>query len=130
MSITGIDRVTFGVEDVAACKTFFLDFGLKLVTETAQSLDFETLNGCELRIRHKDDPSLPPAIEEGSTAREVIWSAESEADLDHLRPRMKAAAGFREDNGILYAVDPNGLTIGVRRSHKRAITVRGAPTNT
>ena len=130
MSITGIDRVTFGVEDVAACKTFFLDFGLKLVTETAQSLDFETLNGCELRIRHKDDPSLPPAIEEGSTTREVIWSAESEADLDHLRPRMKTAAGFREDNGILYAVDPNGLTIGVRRSHKRAITVRGAPTNT
>ena len=130
MSITGIDRVTFGVEDVAACRPFFLDFGLKLLTETANSLDFETLNGCEVRIRHKDDASLPPAIEAGSTAREVIWSAESDADLEQLRPLMKSAPGFREADGILYATDPNGLTIGIRRSRKRAINIKGAATNT
>lgn len=28
MSITGVDRVTFGVEDIVACRSFFLDFGL------------------------------------------------------------------------------------------------------
>jgi catechol-2,3-dioxygenase len=130
VSITGIDRVTFGVEDVAACRNFFLDFGLTLVNEASAGLDFETLNGCEVRIRHKDDPSLPPAIEEGSTAREVIWSAVDDGDMNALRTRMKSALGFREEEGTLFCVDPNGLTIGVRVSRKRAVDARGAPANT
>ena len=130
MSITGIDRVTFGVEDVAACRGFFLDFGLKLVAETPAALDFETLNGCEVRIRHKDDPALPPAIEPGSTAREVIWSAESAADMEALRASMKNAPGFREADGALFCVDPNGLTVGVRVTRKRKVDVTGAPANT
>lgn len=130
MSITGIDRVTFGVEDIAACRAFFLDFGLRLVAGTAVSLDFETLNGCEVRVRAKDDPSLPPAIEPGSTAREVIWSAQSEADLAALRERMQGAPAFREADGTLYCRDPNGLAVGVRVSRKRPVNVTGAPANT
>lgn len=63
MSILGIDRITYGAEDVAACRPFFLDWGLRLVREDAQGLDFECLNGCEVWIRHKDDPALPPAFE-------------------------------------------------------------------
>ena len=35
MSIEGIDRVTYGVEDFEACKRFFLDWGLRLVREDA-----------------------------------------------------------------------------------------------
>lgn len=130
MSITGIDRVTFGVEDVAACRGFFLDFGLKLVAETPAALDFETLNGCEVRIRHKDDPSLPPAIEPGATAREVIWSAQGAADMEALRSSMQKAPGFREADGALLCVDPNGLTVGVRVTRKRKVDVTGAPANT
>ena len=130
MSISGIDRVTFGVEDVAACKGFFIDFGLTLLNDTPNALDFETLNGCEVRIRHKDDASLPPAIEEGSTAREIIWSAETAADIDALRKTMMSAPGFREDGATLYCVDPNGLTIGVRVSRKRPVQISGTPANT
>ena len=130
MSITGIDRVTFGVEDLDACRGFFLDFGLKLVAQSPTALDFETLNGCEVQIRHKDDPALPPAIEQGNTAREVIWSAESAADLDQFRMRFKSAPGYDERDGTIFARDPNGLTVGVRVSRKRAVELKGAPTNT
>ncbi|MFN3892553.1 MAG: VOC family protein [Beijerinckiaceae bacterium] len=130
MSITGIDRITFGVEDVAACRKFFLDFGLRLVGETPTSLDFETMNGCEVRIRHKDDPALPPAIEDGDTVREVIWSAPDAGALADLRTRMAAAPGYRGSEGALFCVDPNGLTIGVRVSLKRPVNVTGAPSNT
>ncbi len=49
MSIEGIDRITYGVEDIAACKRFFLDWGLRLVGETDAGLDFESLNGCEVQ---------------------------------------------------------------------------------
>ena len=122
--IEGIDRVTYGVEDLVACQRFFLDWGLKLVREHAAGLDFESLNGCELWVRKTDDPSLPPAVEAGSTLREVIWGVCGEADLEALRTR-----GLRERDGVLVGVDPNGIGLGFRVTRKRAVDVAGTPAN-
>jgi catechol-2,3-dioxygenase len=122
--IEGIDRVTYGVEDLAACQRFFLDWGLKLVREHAAGLDFESLNGCELCVRKTDDPSLPLAVETGSTLREVIWGVRGEADLEALRTR-----GLRERDGVLVGVDPNGIGLGFRVTRKRAVDVAGTPAN-
>jgi catechol 2,3-dioxygenase-like lactoylglutathione lyase family enzyme len=119
MSILGIDRITYGVADVARCRKFFLDWGLKLVRESAASLDFETLNGCEVQVRGIEDPALPPAIESGSTLREVVWGVASERDLEQLRGRL----------GSLRTTDPNGLALGFRVTRKRAIDVKGVPIN-
>jgi len=105
--IIGIDRITYGVEDVELCRRFFLDWGLSLKGEN----DFESLNGCEVRIRHKDDPSLPPAMEPGSTLREVVWGLDSSQELQPL-------------------TDPNGLAVKFRRTRKRSIDVKGVPINT
>ncbi|HVL34354.1 MAG TPA: VOC family protein, partial [Burkholderiales bacterium] len=102
--ITGIDAITYGVEDVERCRRFFADWGLKEVRPG----DFETLNGCEVKIRPRDDAALPPAMEAGSTLREVVWA--SEADL----PAM---------------TDPNGMALRFRRSRKRALEVKGVPAN-
>ena len=115
MSIEGIDRVTYGVEDLAACRRFFLDWGLKLVREDAAGLDFESLNGCELLMRKIDDAALPPAVEAGSTLREVIWGVESDADLAAL--------------GSVPKIDPNGIGLGFRVTRKRPVTVEGSPAN-
>ncbi len=122
--IEGIDRVTYGVEDLAACQRFFLDWGLKLVREHAAGLDFESLNGCELLVRKTDDPSLPPAVEPGSTLREVIWGVRGEAGLEALRTR-----GLRERDSVLVGVDPNGIGLGFRVTRKRAVDVAGTPAN-
>ena len=115
MSIEGIDRVTYGVEDLEACKRFFLDWGLRLVREDASGLDFESLNGCELFVRKTDDPALPPAVEAGSTLREVIWGVSAEADLAAL--------------GSVPKIDPNGFGLGFRVTCKRPITIQGTPAN-
>jgi len=115
MSIEGIDRITYGVEDLAACRRFFLDWGLKLAREDGNGPEFESLNGCEVFVRRADDPSLPPAVEPGSTLREVIWGVESEADLTVLR-------------GVP-AIDPNGIGLGFRVSRKRPVSVEGTPAN-
>ena len=115
MSIEGIDRITYGVEDIAACRKFFLDWGLKLVREDANGLDFESLNGCELLVRKADDPSLPPAVEPGSTLREVIWGVTSETDLATL--------------GSVPKVDPNGIGLGFRVTRKRQVAIEGTPAN-
>lgn len=125
MAILGIDRVTYGVEDLARCRKFFVDWGLAIRRESASAVDFETLNGCEVFLRRADDPSLPAAIEPGSTVREVIWGAEHAADVERLRARPGAT--YADETARL--TDPNGLAIGVRVSRKRAIDVRGVPVN-
>jgi catechol 2,3-dioxygenase-like lactoylglutathione lyase family enzyme len=105
MSITGIDSITYGVEDVELCRRFFADWGL---AEIAPG-DFETLNGCEVKIRHKDTPDLAPAMEAGSTLREVVWAT------DGAPPAP--------------CTDPNGLWLSFRQSRKRSIAVQGVPAN-
>src|SRR5262249_27915156 len=116
-NIEGIDRVTYGVEDIANCRRFFLDWGLKLVREGSDGLDFETLNGCEVFIRKSDDPSLPPAVEQGPTLRQVIWGVRAGSDLNGLR----AGGDFRAADGLLSGIDPNGVGLGFRVSRKRTV---------
>lgn len=130
MSVLGIDRITYGVEDIPKCRRFFLDWGLNLVEETATALDFETLNGCQVHIRRHDDPSLPPAFEPGPTLREVVWGVDSHADLEALADMLSSAPGFGACNDTVSCRDPNGLSARFRVSHKRAVEVKGVPTNT
>jgi catechol 2,3-dioxygenase-like lactoylglutathione lyase family enzyme len=127
--ILGTDRITYGVADVATCRKFFLDWGLKLVRESGDALDFETLNGCELHVRHEEDPTLPPAIEDLPTIREVVWGVASRADVDGMRRRLGADGHYAERYGTLHATDPNGLAIAIRVTHKRDVSVKGVPIN-
>lgn len=129
MGVLGIDRITYGVEDIAACRRFFLDWGLRLVRENAKGLDFESLNGCEVQVRLKDEPTLPPAFEEGPTLRQVIWGVEKPADLAAFQLALSQAPGFEETDGTLFAIDPNGMGVGFRVSRKRRVEVKGTPTN-
>src|SRR5262245_65855027 len=124
MSILGIDRITYGVEDVAKCRQFFLDWGLKLVRESDASLDFETLNGCEVHLRHVEDATLPPAIENGPTVREVVWGVGRTDDLDRLRRALGTEGHYAERFGTLHAADPN--EIGRASWREREETRRGA----
>lgn len=105
MSIVGIDSITYGVEDVDLCRRFFTDWGLREI----QPGDFETLNGCEVKLRRRDDPQLPPAMEPGSTLREVVWGTDGAA--------------------IAPCTDPNGLSLSFRESRKRDIDAQGVPVN-
>lgn len=116
MAVTGIEAITYGVEDLALCQRFFRDWGL---TER-EATTFATLNGCEVRLRAADDPSLTPAMEPGATLREVTWGVASESDLRRIREAL----------GADHAVDPNGLAIRFQVSRKTPVEVRGAAMNT
>ena len=120
MPITGIEALTYGVNDLAACEKFFIDWGLKPLSSTRNALTFATLNGCEIHIKHSDDPSLPPALEPGPTLREVTWSVQAETDLRRIHEVL----------GSDHAVDPNGLAIRFAVSRKSHPTATGAAVNT
>ncbi len=60
MSVLGIDEITYGVDDLATCRRFFLDWGLRLVDEAADRLVFECLNGCRVIVAANGHADLPP----------------------------------------------------------------------
>lgn len=129
--LTGIDRVVYGVEDMVKCRQFFSDWGLTLSSESDEEIVFETLEKSKIVLRHANDPSLPPAIEDGSTVREVVWGAASQADLDAFLERISSKVALTEgDDGRVRTTDENGLTIAFQVTQRVDSGVKGTPTNT
>jgi catechol 2,3-dioxygenase-like lactoylglutathione lyase family enzyme len=130
MSTLGIDEITYGADDLATSRRFFLDWGLKLVQEEADRLVFETLNGCRVIVAAADHPGLPPAMETGNTLREVVWGVESEADLAAYAKNIAQQPGFVEQGGRIGCTDPNGLAVRFQVTKKREVEVQSADYNT
>ena len=130
MSVCGIDAITFGAGDLPACRKFFLDWGLHLVSEDAQALVFETLNGCQVVVAHSDTPGLPRGIENDPTVREVVWGVETVADLALYRERLRTQPGFVDSTERVGCTDPSGLAVRLQVSRKRQLDLACARTNT
>ena len=134
MSVLGIDQITYGADDLPACRQFFQDWGLSLVSEAADELVFECLNGCKVVVAAWDKPGLPPAMEEGPTLREVVWGVESDADLDRYAAAIAQDPAFTDTtvDGArrIGCTDPNGLAVRLQVSRKRAVEVDCGAMNT
>lgn len=134
MSIVGIDQITYGVETLDESRQFFQDWGLTLAKETADTLHFECLNGCQVLVVDIGKVDLPIAIEDGPTVREVVWGVESEADLDRYAAALRDQPGFSDQSiqGVrrVACQDPNGLAIALQVTRKREVEIDSAPMNT
>lgn len=130
MSVLGIDEITYGADDLPTCRRFFLDWGLALVAEEADQLVFETLNGCRVIVAATTRAGLPPAMESGPTLREVVWGVQSEADLAQYAESIRWQPGFTVGAGRIGCTDPNGLSVRLQVTRKRAIDVQSADYNT
>lgn len=129
--LSGIDRVVYGVEDIETCRRFFDDWGLSTVSRNNDEVVFETLEKSQIVLRRHDDPGLPPAIEEGSTVREVIWGADSDDELQSFLGRIESDVKVtRCEDGIFRCTDAAGLTLGFQKTIRVASSVEGTPTNT
>lgn len=128
MQITGAEWIVFGVEDLAESKRFCEEYGLTLVQEDADCIRFEALDGSGLELRKVDDPSLPPAMVPGSTARLTIWGVKDQATLDAIKAELSKD---REVTGsdLLVTQDMEGNTIGFRISQRHAFEVEPALSN-
>jgi catechol 2,3-dioxygenase-like lactoylglutathione lyase family enzyme len=130
MSILGIDEITFGVQDMIRCRQFFLDWGLSLVEDTPTRLLYESLNGCRVIVAHSETPGLPAGVEADPTLREVVWGAESEADMAHYRTSMQTQPNFVQQDQRIGCTDPCGLAVRVQVSRKKPLDLDCAEINT
>ena len=126
----GIDRVTYGVEDMAAGVKFFDDWGLRRISTENRGVLYQTVDGTEVYLRPIDEPELPPPFEGGSTTREIVWGLESEEDLNSLCKSLSDEGSLRDIDGRPACTDPNGLTISFRVTQRRDVSLSGTLINT
>lgn len=126
MSVIGIEKLEFGVDNLTHCAKFMRDFGLK---DDADGRCFTTLSGASVELNPIESPHLPPAFEPGNTLRRMTWGVESQQALDALRPKLAGQPGFCEVDGALECLDPNGMTLRVQVSEQAEVALNVEPIN-
>ncbi|MGO4892737.1 VOC family protein [Flavobacterium sp. W21_SRS_FM6] len=109
MNIIGPDKLIFGVDDVAACKQFALDYGL--VPKDEQN--YVSLDGTGIEILHKDDASLPAPLPSGSMLRKTIYGVADQAALDAIAAELSKDREVQTlADGSIEALDDLGFVLG------------------
>lgn len=130
MTITGIDALVFGVEDMKRCCTFFDDWGLKEVEAGETLARYHALDDSEIVLRPRGAADLPPAMEDGPTLRRAIWGVEDETALNVLAERLATLPGYGEEDGLPSVTDPAGLRLSFRVRRRIDLDIAGAKMNT
>ncbi|MDP5029206.1 MAG: VOC family protein [Paraglaciecola sp.] len=109
MNIIGPDKLIFGVDDVAACKQFALDYGL--VTKDEQN--YVSLDGTGIEILHKDDASLPAPLPSGSMLRKTIYGVADQATVEAIAAELSKDREVKTlADGSIEALDDLGFVLG------------------
>ena len=131
MKISRIESILYGAEDLDAGIRFHEDWGLPCISRGSHGADFALPSGQMIFVRHIDDPGLPPAVEAGSTAREITWGVEDQESLEEIAAELSRdrAVAIDADGGI-HTHDPNHAAIAFRvvRPELSPDTRRLAPT--
>lgn len=123
--ITGIDAAVFGVRDLRTAGRFLDDWGLSRRRSRRSGADFACVDRSEVLVRPLDSPQLPPAIEPGSTLRELVWGVASRRALDAIGANLARDRSVAENaNGTLHSTDDLGLGIAFRVTRRKALKAR------
>jgi catechol 2,3-dioxygenase-like lactoylglutathione lyase family enzyme len=85
---------------------------------------WRTVDGGDVHLLLVDDPSLPPAIEPGSTLRRLVWAVRDQESRDVVAAEMRRDRDVTIDaEGTVWSTDDLGLSIGFRVSRRKATPV-------
>lgn len=121
MCISNIESVLYGVEDLETSRHFWRDFGLSAAPDGDPDC-FCAEDGSRVAIRDISDPRLPPAIEQGSTMREVTFGVRTREDLERIASELGAdreVVGHAD--GSVHTRDPLGFAIAFRVSERKPV---------
>ncbi len=119
MSITNLDSVTFGVQDLERSQRFWRDFGL---SEDETGTCFSAQDGSTVVLREIDDARLPAPIEDGSTLREATFGVGARTDLETIAAELsRDRKVFEDEHGIVHTRDPLGFAIAFRVAQRRPV---------
>ncbi|QCP49634.1 glyoxalase [Trinickia violacea] len=130
MNIIGPDTLIFGVDDVAACNQYLLDYGLLPVRSDDAGGRFEALDGTGIEIARRDDPALPPALDTASMLRKTTYGVADAATLDAIAEELRRDREVRKlADGSIESVDDMGFAIGFQVTTRRSLFLAAEPVN-
>jgi catechol 2,3-dioxygenase-like lactoylglutathione lyase family enzyme len=117
MKIIGLDALVFGVDDLAASRQYFLDYGLR----DAGDDRFQALDGTAVVIRAKDDPSLPPGLGTSSMLRETVYGVSDAATLEAIAAELSKDRTVTHDDGVVRSHDDMGFALAFQVTVRRPL---------
>ncbi len=125
MNILGLDALVFGVDDLAACRQYLIDYGLA----EAGPGRFEALDGTAIVIRAKDDPSLPPSLGTASLLRETVYGVADAATLDAIETELRRDREVTRRGGVVHAADDMGFALAFQVTVRRPLVLAAETVN-
>lgn len=130
MNIIGLDTLVFGVDDVAACNQYLIDYGLLPVRHDDTGGRFEALDGTGIEIAHRDDRDLPPGLGTASMLRKTVYGVADAATLDAIVSELHRDREVHKlADGSIESVDDMGFTIGFQVTARRALSLPAEAVN-
>jgi hypothetical protein len=128
--INGLETVVYGVNDVALCTRYFVDFGLPLMSSSAQMSHFRLDEGSNVVLRHISDSAIPKSSLKGTGVHEVIWGVSRKDGFDRLISDLsKDRPVHVEPDGTAHCLTDDGLAIGFRLFTKEPLVSSVDPVN-
>jgi catechol 2,3-dioxygenase-like lactoylglutathione lyase family enzyme len=126
-TITGIERVSFGVADIETARRYAADWGLE---NTGEAL-FRTVDGSEVEF-FAPEPGNPrrTPIGDASGICEVTWGVATAADLEAIRTELARDRSAQIDSGgVLRSVDDLGIALAFRLTQRQSVLFEPARFN-
>lgn len=127
MSVISIEKLEFGVDDLAACQQFLHDFGLQSTADNPSY--FTTLSGAGIALSAINDAQLPAPFETGSTLRRITWGVENHAALENIIEQIENCDNFQRSENGAQCLDPNGMTVAFSVTQQKDVNVDISPIN-
>src|SRR5438067_1687575 len=122
MNIIGPDALVFGVDDVAACGQYLLDYGLTRVEGQGIGQRFEALDGTAIIVAHKDEAALPASLGTASMLRKTIYGVADQATLGAIVEELgRDRAVRRLADGSIESIDDMGFVLGFQVTARRQL---------
>lgn len=127
MNITGIETLVFGVEDMAACSQYLLDYGLEVAP--GQPNRYVALDGTGVELYEAADTTLP-AAPNGCQLRKCVMGVADEETLQAIATELSRDREVkRQADGSLESVDDAGFAIGFQVSRRQPLHLLGEVSN-
>ncbi len=132
MNIIGLDALIFGVDDIAGCSQYLIDYGLSPIGANADGGRFEALDGTAGVLARADDAALPAGLATGCMLRKTVFGVADNATLQAIATELRTDREVMLlADGSLQSVDDAGFVIGfqcsVRKPCERLGEVANAP---
>ncbi|MBN42490.1 MAG: glyoxalase [Alphaproteobacteria bacterium] len=114
MTITRVEKLIYGVENMKAGGNYFRDWGVTEVESGPEQTVFRTRTNQTIELRLADDPSLPPSPDPAkSTLRRAVWGVRDADGLKEMSEDLAHDREVTELDGVLCFADESGNGLGL-----------------